>query len=151
MRLPLFAVALLTAGAAAAQLGSVDPPGSIQNSGSALDVGGAPADGKPQHPMLGGTVVGKPVDCIAATKIHRTEVIDDKVILFQVGAQWYRNDLYQRCTGLGTETGLINAAASGKLCAGSSFRFTAAAGKSGSCVYGRFTPYLPPTHAAGAN
>lgn len=140
----------LTATAASAQIGQVEPAGSIQNSGSSLDLGGAPADGVPQHPMLGGTVLGKPVACIAADKIRKTEIVSDKIIMFQAGAQWYRNDLYQRCIGLKSDAALINAAPAGKLCAGNSFRFNTAADKGGgSCAYGRFTPYLPPTKAAG--
>jgi hypothetical protein len=109
------------------------------------DVGNNPAD-----PMLGGKDLGPSIACISTVQIRKTRVINERVIMFQVGNRWYRNDMSPACTGLTSKMTIIDRAHGGQLCEGNIIDYVlpgAAVGMGthqGSCMYGRFTPYMPP-------
>jgi len=109
------------------------------------DVGNNPAD-----PMLGGKDLGPSIACISTVQIRKTRVINEGVIMFQVGNRWYRNDLSPVCTGLTPRMTIVDRPHGGLLCEGNILDFVqpgAAIGMGthqGSCMYGRFTPYMPP-------
>lgn len=110
------------------------------------DVGNNPAD-----PMLGGKDLGPSIACISTIQIRKTRIINESVIMFQVGNKWYRNDIVPACRGLQPTNGLVTTnIPGGQLCAGTPFQFVASGqgqglGQNrGGCLYGRFTPYMPP-------
>ena len=109
------------------------------------DVGNNPAD-----PMLGGTDLGPPISCISTVQIRKTRIINDHTIMFQVGNRWYRNDIVPSCMGLEPRSALIDHPHGGQICETNIFDVVqpGAGGGTGmhkgSCLYGRFTPYMPP-------
>lgn len=121
-------------------------PAAAQAAIPAADVANNPAD-----PMLGGKDLGPSVACISTVQIRKTRIINDRVIMFQVGNRWYRNDIVQSCMGLAPRMAIVDGAHSGQLCQDNIFEVVLpGAGPGigmhhGSCLYGRFTPYLPPT------
>jgi hypothetical protein len=116
----------------------------------AADIGNNPAD-----PMLGGKDLGPSVACISTVLIRKTRIINESVIMFQVGNKWYRNDIAPACRGLQPTNGLVNTnLQGGQICSGDAFQFVASGQGQGlgqvrgGCLYGRFTPYLPPAPPA---
>lgn len=111
-----------------------------------------PADvaNNPAAPMLGGTDTGPSQQCIQRSLIRKTRIVNDQVIMFQVGNRWYRSDLPQACKGLDPTRALVDRSQGGNLCAGDAFDIVAPGqgqglGQNhGVCLYGRFTPYMPP-------
>mgnify|MGYP000122468464 FL=1 len=109
------------------------------------DVGNNPAD-----PMLGGKDLGPSIACISTVQIRKMRVINEGVIMFQVGNRWYRNDMSPVCRGLTSKMTVVDRPHGGQLCEGNILDFVlpgAAIGMGvhqGSCMYGRFTPYMPP-------
>ncbi|TFU01142.1 hypothetical protein EUV02_12590 [Polymorphobacter arshaanensis] len=136
LMLPFSALLLATAPTLAATTPAAIPP---------ADVGNNPAD-----PMLGGKDLGPSIACISTVQIRKTRVINEGVIMFQVGNRWYRNDMSPACTGLTSKMTIIDRAHGGQLCQGNIIDYVlpgAAVGMGthqGSCMYGRFTPYMPP-------
>ena len=105
--------------------------------------------------MLQGKVTGPAVQCIATSLIRKTRIVNDQVILFQVGNRWMRSDLPERCIGLKPSSGIADRSYGNTLCAGNPFSFyqpgeAARAGiiQSG-CNYGPFSPYELPKNPAG--
>ena len=114
------------------------------------DVGNNPAD-----PMLGGKDLGPSIACISVVQIRKTRIINENVVMFQVGNRWYRSDLPERCIGLQPSSGIADRSYGNTLCAGRPFSYyqpgeAARAGiiQSG-CSYGQFSPYELPKNPAG--
>jgi len=147
LRSTLLLPLVLLAGAAAAQ----DAPAGAKivapkaAATPPADVGNNPAD-----PMLGGKDLGPSIACISTVQIRKTRIINENIIMFQVGNRWYRNDMSPTCTGLTPKMAIVDRAHGGQLCQGNIIDYVlpgAAIGMGthqGSCMYGRFTPYMPP-------
>jgi hypothetical protein len=58
-----------------------------------------------------------PKECVQVAAIRRTEVLDDRTVLFFMrGGAWYRNYLRRDCPGLAREGRFLYSPVSGRLC-----------------------------------
>jgi hypothetical protein len=97
---------------------------------------------------LAGKVAGPPVSCIPLTLADNSIRVSDNIILYRVSKRLvYRNDLANRCPGLGRDDDIIVLKTLGsQLCDGDIIQladryngFT-----KGACSLGKFTPYRAP-------
>ncbi len=84
-----------------------------------------------------------PKRCLPIARIYRSEIVDDRTILFHMrgGAIW-QNDLPEPCSGLRMQGGFAYVTPLDRLCDLDLIQVLA--GARSICGLGRFEPYAPP-------
>ena len=94
---------------------------------------------------------GKVVSCLSMNSVRSTIQAGDKVIMFNTSnGQWFRNDLKNGCSLLGSGRILVfNHMTNGQYCSLDSFAVVDSASRVnyGSCSLGEFTPVTVPKNA----
>ena len=97
--------------------------------------------------MLAGKVAGQTRSCISAREAARQSIIDERTILYRVGAnRLFRNDIPGGCPRLGPRSTLVRRSTSPRLCSGEIFevRDASTGFVHGACTFGEFTEYRSP-------
>ena len=109
---------------------------------------------KTLNEQLAGKVAGEPVNCLSPADARSPIRVSDDIMLYRVSRnKVYRNDLNGSCPGLARDSDIMvtESFGSSQLCSGDQFKLLDRTSGmwTGSCSFGKFTPYTTPSTNAG--